>query len=160
EPECAWGNPDARHVAAITGDSHAGMWVASLEQSLNAKKWRLHLFVRSWCGWSGGSGNLGEAGREQNGDCSSLQALTLRELKKFHVDVLVLSESGVHSEAQMSAALTEYAKVAKTVVVLGHTPEVVPNFKDCLRGSTDISHCRGYLTTSDLNDVALERQTA
>ena len=119
------------------------MWLTTVEDVLNSQTWSLHPFTRSWCGWSGGSENIAAATRPLNKDCSALQAQTLAELKKLHPDLLILSEDLAHTEQQMATALSNYVKVAKVVVVLGHTPVVVPNFIDCLRGASDISHCRG-----------------
>ena len=156
ERECAWGRPNARHVAAITGDSHAAMWLQTLEAALDWETWSLHPFTRSWCGWAPAPA---EAVAE-NKDCPALQAQTLAQLEKLHVDVLVLSEASVHTFEQMRDALRKYAKVAKTVVVLGVTPAVVPDFPSCLRGATDISSCHGNLTDSVINSVMDEQRAA
>jgi hypothetical protein len=130
------------------------MWWPTLQGALDPKMWALHPFTRGYCGWSSGSENIAE-----NKDCPAIQAQTLAELKRLHVDLLVLSESGVHSEQQMRDALRRFANVAKHVVVLGHTP-FVPNFTFCLRGDTDISACKGRLSENDLANVALERRVA
>jgi hypothetical protein len=160
EQECAWGNQAARKVVAITGDSHAGMWLKTLESALDPTTWVLHPFTRSWCGWSGGSENIAASDALRNKDCSALQSQTITALKKRHVDLLVVSESGVHSEQQMATALNSFAGVARHLVVLGHTPEVVPNFELCLHGSSDISSCMGHLSDKEFADVELERRVA
>lgn len=159
EHECTWGSQRPQHVAAITGDSHAGMWLTTLEDALDRRTWSLHPFTRSWCGWSGDSENIAAATKPLNKDCPALQAQTVTELRKIHPDLLILSENGVHTSSQMEDALARYARVAKTVVVLGHTP-VLPNFADCLRGATDISSCRGTLSTGDFDSVAFEQHMA
>ena len=156
EQECTWGNPHARHVAAITGDSHAGMWLQTLEGALDPKTWSLHPFTRSWCGWAAAPNEA----VADNKDCPALQAQTLTELKKLHVDLLILSEASVHSFQQMRDALRTYAKVAKTVVVLGVTPAVVPAFTTCLHGATDISACRGDLPDSSYDVLGAEESVA
>lgn len=160
EQECRWGNHNAVQVAAITGASHAGMWLATLKGALDPQTWALYPFSRAWCGWSGGSENVAPKEALQNRDCRALQAQTLVELKRLRVDLLILSESGVRSQQQMLDALSRFASVAKQVVVLGHTPDVLPNFTVCLRGDTDISSCKGRLSESDLSAVALERHAA
>ncbi len=160
EQECAWGNPNARYVAAITGDSHGGMWLTTLEGALNAQQWALHPFTRSWCGWSGGSEFVYSASeRSANRDCPELQQQTVRELKRIHPDLLILSEYGVHTDQQMSDALSQLTHVAKHVVVLGHTPEI-PSFITCLQGASQISACSGQLDQKALSDVAAEQRVA
>jgi hypothetical protein len=136
------------------------MWLATLKGALDPKTWSLHPFSRAWCGWAGGSENIAPEFALQNRDCAALQTQTLAELRKLHVDLLILSESGVRSEEQMLEALGRFAGVAQHVVVLGHTPEVVPNFLRCLGGDTDISSCQGHLSAKDYAKVALERRVA
>ncbi len=153
--ECTWGNPTGRNVAAITGDSHASMWVKTVEGALDPKTWSLHGFTRSWCGWAADASlAVGE-----NKDCPALQAQTLAELAKLHVDVLFVSESSAYGEPEMRDALERYAKVARTVVVIGVTPRI-PSFNDCLRGSADISDCYGNLTVRDLGGAYNEQRVA
>ena len=160
EQECAWGNPRARNVVAITGDSHAGMWLRTLQGSLDPDEWRLYPFTRAWCGWAGGSEGIGADVASLNKDCDDLQAQTLREMKRLQVDVVVLSETGVRPAGVYAAALESYSRLGARVVVMGHTPVVVPNFTKCLRGDADISECRGALSSKDFTAVDLERSQA
>jgi hypothetical protein len=153
-----WGNPNAQHVAAITGDSHAGMWLTTLEGALNPQRWALHQFTRTWCGWATVSKNDTPTPPE-NKDCPALQAQTLRELARIRPELLMVSEDGVRSEQDMLDALRRFKAVADHVVVIGHTP-TVPNFTYCLRGSANVSSCRKQLTPEDLGNLALERRVA
>ena len=151
--ECAmWGNPNAPNVAAITGDSHAAMWVATVMGALDPKEWSLYNFTRSWCGWSAKP----EAAYGQNKDCPGLQAQTLTELKKLHVDLLFLSESSDNRGESPGDALASYGQATKTVVVIGDTPRH-PSFVSCLHGATDISACHGELAAAD-NSRAVSAQ--
>ncbi len=159
EQQCTWGNPNARYVAVITGDSHAGMWLPTLEGALDPRQWALHPFTRSWCGWSGGSENIAVSDYASNRDCPALQRQTLRELKRLHPDLLILSESGIHTNQQMTDAVSQLTPLAKHVVILGHTP-VLPSFITCLQGASDISACSGHLDQKSFSDVTLEQHVA
>ncbi len=158
EAACTWGKPNARNVAAITGDSHAGMWLATLQGALDPQTWALHKFTRTWCGWATVSENAAPTPPE-NKDCPALQAQTRKELKRMRVDLVILSEDGVPSEQAMVDALRRFKAVAKHVVVLGHTP-IVPNFTYCLGGNSDVSSCKAELSQDDGANVALERHAA
>jgi hypothetical protein len=154
ETQCTWGNPNAEHVAAITGDSHASMWLTALENALGPHVWAVHPFTRSWCGWAGA------VLRGANKDCRALQSQTLTELKRLHVDLVVLAEVGVPPTQEMIEALSRFTAVAKHVVVIGRTPDI-PSFFDCLRGDSDISACRGsLLSTYFENNLRPEQRAA
>jgi hypothetical protein len=60
----------------------------------------------------------------------------------------------------MKEALRTYSRLAKHVVVLGHTPIVVPRFELCLSGSADISSCKGTLSDYTRAKVQLEQHLA
>jgi len=158
EAACTWGNPNARRVAAITGDSHAGMWLATLKGALDPQIWALHQFTRTWCGWATVSED-DAATPPENRDCPALQAQTLEELKRIRVDLLIVSQDGVRSQEDMVDALRRFKEVARHVVLLGHTP-IVPNFTFCLSGNADISSCKRELSRDDLAAVALEQHVA
>jgi peptidoglycan/LPS O-acetylase OafA/YrhL len=160
EQACAWGSPNAAHTAAITGDSHAGMWLRTLEGALDPKQWRLYVYTRSWCGWSGTSEMIAASDRPKNKDCPELQTQTLQRLKRLQPDLIVLSESGVRTSGKMLSVLEAYSALKGRVVVLGHTPEVVPHFETCLQGDSNISSCHGTLSRKDLSDTDLELKAA
>ena len=131
--ECAMsGNPNARNVAAITGDSHAAMWVTTVMGALDLKKWSLYNFTRTSCGWSAKPA----AAHGENKDCPALQAQTLTELKKLHVDLLFLSESSGNRGESPGDALAKYGQVAKTVVVIGDTPDTRVSSRVCTERPT------------------------
>ncbi len=75
----------------------------------------------------------------------------------------MLSESDVikpyRTKAQISASLSLFTKLAKRVVVLGHTPGIYP-FAYCLSGSTDISRCIRLLTRSYQRATVYEKVLA
>ena len=146
EAECTLGNPRAPQVAAITGDSHAAMWVPTVEGALGRDIWRLKLFVRAGCGWSA---PISSDYSKQHNDCPALTAQTLGELRKHHVDLLVVAQGGADSVSNMVDTLNQFKGVAKHLVVLGQTP-ALPSFADCLQGDSDISRCTGKV-----DDLAL-----
>jgi hypothetical protein len=158
EDVCSWGSSAAKHIAVITGDSHASMWLTTLEGALNPERWRLHAFIRGWCGWATFSDDVARTPPE-NRDCPALQAQTRARLKTLDADLLILSEDGIRSQDDMVDALRRFRGLAKHVVVIGHTPHV-PNFSFCLRGSSNIASCKGHLSERDYSDVALERRAA
>jgi hypothetical protein len=75
----------------------------------------------------------------------------------------VLSESDVvtsyRTKAEIFASLAAFSKLAKRVVVLGHTP-TVPPFDLCLSGSDDISRCVGMVSQSFRSDTVIEKTLA
>jgi peptidoglycan/LPS O-acetylase OafA/YrhL len=151
EAECTWGNPNAPHVAVVTGDSHASMWLTAVEAALNPSTWSLHPFTRSWCGWTSGQTNTGS-----NSDCPALQRQTLGELKRLHPDILILSQDGLASPTDMGSALRRFTRLAKHVVVLGRTPYAA-DFTACLRGDADITGCRSVLGSDTYAGVQTQR---
>jgi hypothetical protein len=142
EQACAWGNPHAQHVAVLTGDSHASMWLTTLEAALDPGKWLLHPFTRSWCGWTDGQASTGS-----DRDCPALQKQTLGELKRLRPDLVVLSQDGIASAKDMGTALRRLTQLAKHVVVLGRTPYET-SFVSCLHGDADISACRSFVPSN------------
>ena len=107
------------------------MWLSTLEGALDPQKWRVFSFTRSWCGWSG---FIPEAGDGANKDCPALQSQTVSELRRLHVDLLILSQAQVPSQGPMVQALLGFASVAKHVVVLGHNARRRSKFHPMLEG--------------------------
>ena len=151
EAACTWGNPRGRYVAAITGDSHASMWLGTVEAALDPETWSLHPFTRSWCGWTDGQQNEGE-----NKDCPAIQRQTLDELKRLRPDILILSQDGFDSPAGTEAALRRFMHVAKHVVVLGRSPYAA-DFTACLRGDANISGCQSVVESGQYQGVQTQR---
>ena len=146
--ECVVGNPRAKYVAVLTGDSHAEMFQVALSHALGRSSWRLHIFGRGGCGWAGSV----PPGRPVSpSECRAYQAQTVSRIRALRPDVIVLSEADVikpyRTKAQISASLSVFSKLAKRVIVLGHTPGIYP-FAYCLSGSSDISRCARLLSGS------------
>ena len=160
EGECVVGSPSAGQVAVITGDSHAGMFQVALARALDRTSWRLHIFQRGHCGWAG---SVGPDVPVSVGDCRVYQAEALSRIRALHPDVLVLSEEDVvtpyRTESDIPSSLASFSKLARRVVVLGHTPSV-PSFDSCLSGSADISGCVGTLSDAYRSDTLLEQRMA
>jgi hypothetical protein len=125
-----------------------------METALDPNAWSLHPFTRSWCGWTDGQVNTGT-----NKDCPALQRQTLAELKKFHVDLLILSQDGVALTKDMASALRRFTGVAKHVVVLGRTPYEA-NFASCLHGDADISACQSIVPPGTWDTLQPQRSVA
>ena len=109
---------------------------------------RLHIFQRGGCGWAGSV----PPGRPISpSECRTYQAQTVSRIRALRPDVIVLSEADVikpyRTKSQISASLSVFAKLAKRVIVLGHTPGIYP-FAYCLSGSSDISRCARLLSGS------------
>ena len=158
--ECVVGNPRAEHVAVLTGDSHAGMFQVALARALNRTTWSLHIFQRGHCGWAG---SVGPNFPVSAGDCRVDQAEALSRIRALQPDLLVLSEEDVvtpyRTESDISASLASFSKLARRIIVFGHTPST-PSFDSCLSGSADISGCVGTLSSDYRRDVGLEQQLA
>ncbi len=143
--ECVVGNPTAKHVAVLTGDSHAGMFQNAVSRAFDRNAWSVHIFQRAGCGWAGDPApnpNVSAA------ECRSYQAEALRRIRELRPEVLLLSEDRVvtpfRSVADMSSSLATHTRLAKRTIVLGHTPRPIP-FTRCLVGSADISGCSAPL---------------
>jgi len=158
--ECVVGNPRAGHVAVLTGDSHAGMFQVALARALNRTTWRLHIFQRGHCGWAG---SVGPNFPVSASDCRVYQAEALSRIRALHPDLLVLSEEDVRTpyrtESDVLSSLASLSKLARQVLVLGHTPSI-PSFDSCLSGSADISGCFGTLSGAYRSDTRLEQHLA
>jgi peptidoglycan/LPS O-acetylase OafA/YrhL len=155
--ECVVGGRRATHVAVLTGDSHAGMFQVALSRALGRGSWRLHVFQRGGCGWAGSV----PPGRPITpSECRAYQAQAVSRIRALRPDVLVLSESDVfkpyRTRRQISASLAVFSRLARRVVVLGHTPGIPP-FAYCLSGSSDISRCVGLLSGSYRRSTLYER---
>jgi peptidoglycan/LPS O-acetylase OafA/YrhL len=155
--ECAVGSVRSKHVAVLTGDSHAGMFRVAVSRGLGRTSWRVHVFQRAHCGWAG---SVGPGVPVSPGQCVADQAATLARIRALHPEILVLSQADFvmpyRSEADMAAALSRFAPLADRIVVLGHTP-TAPSFDSCLRGSADISRCTGAVPASYHAESARER---
>lgn len=158
--ECVVGSPSAKHVAVLTGDSHAGMFQNAVARALARGSWSLHVFQRAGCGWAGASApnpNVSAA------DCRFYQAEALGRVRSLRPDVLLLSENRVvtpfRSQSDISSSLSSYAGLAKQTIVLGHTPRPVP-FARCLVGSGDISRCTAPLDVLFRPYMRLEQRLA
>ena len=158
--ECVIGNPRAEHVAVLTGDSHAGMFQVALARALNRTTWRLHIFQRGHCGWAG---SVGPNFPVSPGDCRVYQAEALSRIRALHPDLVVLSEEDVitpyRTESDISSSLASFSKLARRVVVFGHTPSN-PSLDSCLSGSADISGCVGTVSDAYRLDARFEQHLA
>jgi peptidoglycan/LPS O-acetylase OafA/YrhL len=139
--ECAVGSARATHVAVLTGDSHAGMFQIALSRALGRGSWRLHIFQRGHCGWAGG---VPPRRPVTPSECRAYQTQTLSRIRALRPDVVVLSHADVitpyRTRSQISASLRAFSRLARRVIVLGHTPTAY-SFDYCLSGSADISRC-------------------
>jgi peptidoglycan/LPS O-acetylase OafA/YrhL len=158
--ECVVGGSRARHVAVLTGDSHAGMFQVAVSRALGRRSWRLHVFQRGHCGWAG---SVGPRLPVSPSECRVYQTQAARRIRTLRPDVLVLSETDVitpyRTKSAISASLVSFSKLAKRVIVLGHTP-TIPPFDLCLSGSDDISRCVGVLSASYRSDTVVEKTLA
>ena len=155
--ECVVGGRRAKQVAVLTGDSHAGMFQVALSRALGRRSWRLHVFQRGHCGWAG---SVGRGLPVSPNECRVYQSQALRRIRTLRPDLLVLSETDVitpyRTKSAISTSLVSFSKLAKRVVVLGHTP-TIPPFDLCLSGSDDISRCVGVLSSSYRSDTVIEK---
>ena len=156
--ECAVGVRRAVRVAVLTGDSHAGMFAYALSRLLGRGSWRLHVFQRGHCGWAGGVGPRLPVTPDE---CRADQARAASRIKALRPEVIVLSEEGVitpyRTEVEISSSLARFSRLARRVLVVGHTP-TVPSFDSCLSGSADVKECVGELSASYRSDVRLEKR--
>jgi hypothetical protein len=133
------------------------MFQVALFRALGLKSWRLHIFQRGHCGWAGSVGPRLPVSASQ---CSVYQEQAKSRIRALRPELLVLSEAEVvtpyRTEADISSALKAFSRLAKRVVVLGHTP-TLPSFDYCLSGSADISRCVGTLSRSYQSHVRRER---
>ena len=159
--ECVVGRiRSPRHVAILTGDSHAGMFEIAVMRALGRRTWRLHIFQRGHCGWAG---SVGPRLPVSASECRVDQTQTLARIRALHPDLIVLSEADVttpyRTRSEMASSLAAFLRTGARVVVLGHTP-AVPSFDVCLSGSGDISGCVGALPTTYFSARSLERSLA
>ncbi|HEU5064606.1 MAG TPA: acyltransferase family protein [Gaiellaceae bacterium] len=158
--ECVVGGRRARQVAVLTGDSHAGMFQVAVSRALGRRLWRLHVFQRGHCGWAG---SVGPGLPVSPSECRVYQSQAASRIRALHPGVLVLNETDVitpyRSKTDISASLASFSKLARRVIVLGHTP-TTPPFDLCLVGSADISRCVGVLSGSYRADTLREKTLA
>jgi peptidoglycan/LPS O-acetylase OafA/YrhL len=158
--ECVVGRIGARHVAVLTGDSHAGMFQVALSHALGRRNWRLHVFQRGHCGWAG---SVGPRLPMSPGECRTAQAAASTRIRALRPSLLVLSHAGFvtpyRSARDLAASLASFSRLAARVLVLGHTP-AVPSFEACLVGSADLSRCAGVLAADYRADTHRERALA
>ncbi|HXK15119.1 MAG TPA: acyltransferase family protein [Gaiellaceae bacterium] len=156
--ECVVGNPAAKRVAVLDGDSHAEMLRNAVWRSFDPKTWSIHIFARDACGWAGTAENAASTATE----CARLQAESLRRIRELRPNVLLLSEHLVvqpfRSQADIAHSLAALSRPAKTTIVLGHTPLPQP-WSMCLVGN-DISRCFTVLDAAFRHDRAVEQRLA
>ena len=156
--ECVVGNPAAKHVAVLTGDSHAEMLRNAVWHAFNPKTWSIHLFSRDACGWAGSS----ESDVFPAADCAHHQTRTLTRIRALRPDVLLLSEKDVvmpfRSRADIAASLKRFTHAAKNTVVLGHTPDI-QQWATCLVG-VDISRCFTAIGAAFRSNMWVEQRLA
>jgi hypothetical protein len=156
--ECVVGNPDAKRVAVLDGDSHAEMFRNSVWRAFDPKTWSIHIFARDACGWAG----TAETPASTASHCALLQAESLRRIRVLRPNVLLLSEHLVvqpfRSRAAIARSLASLSRPAKKTIVLGHTPLPEP-WSMCLVGD-DISRCFTALDRTFLADRRVEQRLA
>jgi hypothetical protein len=154
--ECVVGNPRAKHIAVLNGDSHAEMLRNTVWRAFDPKKWQIHIFARDGCGWAGSL----ERGPLSAATCARLQAGAFRRIRILRPDVLLLSEHLVvapfRSRADIASSLAAFKRVAHKTIVLGHTPLPQP-WSDCLAG-VDITGCFATLDATFRSDRQVEQQ--
>jgi hypothetical protein len=156
--ECVVGNPAARNVAVLNGDSHAEMLRNSVWRAFDPKTWSVHIFARDGCGWAGGA----EVAAVSETACARGQAETLRRIRTLRPDVLLLSEhlvvTPLRSRADIASALEGFTPSAARTIVIGHTPLPRP-WSSCLVG-LDTSLCFATLDATFWSDMRVEQKLA
>ena len=158
EEECVVGNPAAERIAVLDGDSHAEMLRNAVWRAFDPRTWSIHIFARDACGWAGTAENSASTASR----CARLQAESLRRIGVLRPSVLLLSEHLVvqpfRSHADIARSLSALTRLAKTTIVLGHTPLPQP-WSMCLLGN-DITRCFTVLDAAFRDDRAVERRLA
>jgi hypothetical protein len=83
----------------------------------------------------------------------------LAELKRLHVELLIVSQDGVATTQDTASALRRLTRVVKHVVVVGRTPYGA-DFAACLHGDADISACQSTVPPGTWDVMQTQRFVA
>jgi len=139
---CRMGDPNARATVALVGDSHAGMWMRSLDTLGKEKGFRVVPFVKTSCAAypvDQPSDSLDQP------ECDDFRSATLTGLRELEPDSIVATSRGQFSmkerggrsvDEQWSKAVRtaarEYTRITPDVRVLGDVPSRDPQPADCI----------------------------
>jgi peptidoglycan/LPS O-acetylase OafA/YrhL len=129
---CARGDPTARRVLVVLGDSHAQMWMPAFVRFAARYHWRLVPLIKNGCIPSVMS----------SGDCATWYGWTLAQVRRLHPQAVVLSQAwsgwGPDGVAGVARALQDLAPLTHRLAVIEDPPSRDWAALDCLlaRGAT------------------------
>jgi peptidoglycan/LPS O-acetylase OafA/YrhL len=153
--ECTIGNPRAKHLAVLVGDSIAMSWVPGVQKALGSG-WRIHAVGMSNCPFI--TAKITYSDPAQTARCDTERQAEIDQVKKLHANIVIISdlERGVerlsdgargetaHREwiASRSAVIREIKPTTGKVFIFTPNPVGVDN-NLCSAGGQGPSACVG-----------------
>ena len=169
---CSFGNPNAPHVAVLTGDSMALEWFPVLRQVFNRPGWRLVSITKSGCPWVMEPFFDARRGREYT-ECTVWQKNAVREIEGLHPDIVLASsftEYPFDKSQWVNGTrkfLTRLSVAVGRVVIIRSGPSLPVDGPSCLepRGRlysllVSTSHCEASAATVNSDRIYAWLQAA
>ena len=153
--DCIYGDPAAKNLVVVYGDSHAGMWAQAVQVIAKEAGWKMELFALPGCP----APNLSFISYQThapNTACDQFHAQAPLAIKALHpAMVVVTSESnqqvalGVNAtpEQWQSGLISTFNSLAQpgtSLVMIGDIPEWTTNTAECLAAHmNNVQACAG-----------------
>lgn len=167
-PNCSGGDSTATRLIVLYGDSHASMWMPTIDQIAKKNGYRVELYAKLACPlveapiWSY---QLNRSFTE----CTQWQQLVLPKIKSAKPDILIVTDQwkpavvdGNKSdfdtetlwEKEFPKALSNLNQMSKKLIVIGNNPSMTTDSVNCLsRPGVNISICASVRTKADNNAI-------
>lgn len=169
---CSFGDPNAPHVAVLTGDSMALEWFPAVRQVFNRPGWRLVSITKSGCPWVMEPFFDARRGREYT-ECSVWQQNAVREIGRLHPDIVLASSFTEYpfDKSQWVDGtrkfLTRLSDAAGMIVIIRSGPLLTVDGPSCLeprgkvyRALVSATHCDALAASTHGNQIYAWLQTA
>ncbi|MFE1079655.1 acyltransferase family protein [Nocardiopsis alba] len=152
---CSYGSDDPEATVVITGDSHSAHWFPALEELAEQRDWRLVVFSKSACAFTGVM--VGKEGGAYE-ECMDWNRAVVDEVVEMDADLVFTSSSAKGSPYGLGDAGAEESRQAMSegmaelwsevtregipVIAVRDTPRTESNVLECLAANTeDLSTC-------------------
>jgi hypothetical protein len=167
---CFFGNMTSKNLVVIYGDSHAGMWGASLEDVAIRTGWKMMAFAFPYC--PPAELTFVDFGKVVT-MCNEVHSTSIAYIQALHPKLLILtgqsyeqSAPGVYYtvhqwELGLLATINKLRASGTRIVILGNIPQWMNDDADCLAAhESDVSACMVPVAQALPGDYTAEKLAA
>jgi hypothetical protein len=171
---CTYGDPTGKHLIAIYGDSHAGMWLTAIRYAAARAGWRVRIFYFPGCpapdltfySATSNAPNLG---------CNTFRTDAIKAIRKLDPAMIVVTSASLSQqvskgviatsaqwETGLSKTLSLFKMPGTQLVVMGDIPILAQDDATCLAAhETNVKACMTPLAQAETGVyVSAEEQAA